>query len=85
MLRATVLACSSCHNQNHCEECSTYSNSPIAFKAIISKRFTKPSTYKRTAGILANLTIENYSACVNCDSKSCFGCTMYNTQFIKER
>lgn len=84
MWRATVLACSSCHDQTHCEECRAYSNSPIAFKATVSKKLARPSTYKRTTGIVESLPIEHHSACVTCDSKSCFGCTMYNTQFIKE-
>lgn len=84
MRRTTILACSSCQNMHHCAECSSYLNSPIAFKANVSKKLAKSNTYKRTPGITEALSVNNYSVCTNCDSKNCFACTIYNTRFINE-
>jgi hypothetical protein len=89
MFKATSLACASCHSKNHCEECRAYLHSPMAFK--ISENGINPKkpsvTYKRIANAnfsKANNGVESHSLCSQCESKFCFACSMYNTQFIKE-
>lgn len=86
MWRKSSVVCKSCHNHNHCAECSAYFATSITNKVFEPKSVAKkyPHTYKKVALMATLHNLNEPATCTYCNSKHCHTCSMYNSHFETE-